>query len=266
MCGSGLTLAAAAEAFGSPSAEEPYIAVWILVGSAAAAGWIGLAFHAWTRRSAAGDQRVFGWAFVAMIMLACCEIVKVGGRSGATALAGISPGVQLVAAGIVTANAVGMLAGQVRQRALDDSVGRMLLLRRDRVGELELEQRQRLHDARSAILGVKGASTLLDDRHLVRRCDDAPLAAHGGTGSAQPLLETEQSPRSDLFDVSDALGPPIAAHRLSGRTSTTRCRASSPSDVRGSSRRLQTTCCATPSGTHPERTRVHARLDDGESS
>jgi signal transduction histidine kinase len=130
----------------------------------------------------------------------------------------MSAGFQLCAGAIIAANALRELGSQYRRRVVDDQLGQQLLDRRDHLDELEREQRERLHDARSVILGVKGATSLLADERFSSHVQPDVLQQmmSAELERLQHLLDTgEQAPCVE-FDVREALRPVLVSHRLNG--------------------------------------------------
>ena len=173
--------------------------------------WGALAYLTWARRRVSGETEVLSWAVVAALLMTGRAVLRTWSLVDASALHGLGIGLGVCAAAIMLVNSARTLHTEIRQRIVDDELGRLLLVRNDRIDELEQAQRARLHDARSVVLGVKGASTLLA-RNAGARCDlDAILAS--GTRPAATLLEAE--PRRDHARCSTFVSPAPGAHHSS---------------------------------------------------
>jgi signal transduction histidine kinase len=200
---------------GAPSADQHLTVLWVAVEAMTAAAWTGLAYLAWTRRRLGGQTVMMSWAVAAGLLMAGRAVLRMWSLVDARTLHGLAGGLGLCAAAIMLVTAMRTLHGQVRQRMLDDELGRILLLRNDQVDELERRQRARLHDARSVVLGVKGASTLLARQGGAPDGLDAILAAE--LDRLDALLGSEVEPRPcGEFSVRDAVLPVLTTHRLAG--------------------------------------------------
>ena len=200
---------------GSPAPDQHLTLFWVGVEAMSAGVWAALAYLIWARRSLRGDTAILTWAVAAALMMTGRAVLRTWSLVDASTLHGLGTGLGLCAAAIMLVNAIRVLHEQIRQRIFDDELGRMLLVRNDRIDELEQAQRARLHDARSVVLGVKGASTLLA-RNAGAPCDlDAILASE--LDRLHTLLEADAAPRPcAVFDIRDALLPVLTTHRLAG--------------------------------------------------
>ena len=169
----------------------------------------------WARRRVGGENAILSWAVFAALLMAGRAVLRLWSLIDVSTLHGLGGGLGLCAAAIMLTNAVRMLHTQIRQRIVDDELGRDLLVRNDRIDELEQAQRARLHDARSVVLGVKGASALLACDADMPADLDAVIAAE--LDRLHELLEADAAPRPCVeFDVRDALLPVLTTHRLAG--------------------------------------------------
>ena len=208
-----VTVALAAVLPGAPAADQHLTVLWVGVEAMTVAGWAALAYLTWTRRRPGEESAVLSWAVFAVVLMALRAIVRLCSLLDASALHGLGGGPDLCAAGIMLANTVRVLYSQIRQRVIDDELGQLLLLRSARAEELERAHRARLHDARSVVLGVKGASSLLARNTTLPVDLDAMLAAE--LDRLHALLDTAPPPSVE-FDVRDALLPVLTTHRLGG--------------------------------------------------
>lgn len=189
---------------------------WMVAECCAAWIWVLLAVMTcrWGRTSA---RPTLCWAGAAMYLMAAGEAMRgisiVVPGSLLTAAAGLA----LVAAALMVIAAATELceiyaATGTRQLSLSgglDAVARELRL-------AEQRQLERLHDARSAVVGVLGASELLS----------GPAAAAGQQrlhhlmvaelDRLNRVLDPEQAEPIESFRLHDALEPVLLAHRLSG--------------------------------------------------
>lgn len=223
VCGviaAGVALAAAGAL--SPGLPPSSSRVWLVAELVVALGWAILAgtfWHRWRR-----DGRVsFPWRPVALWLMAAGEALHGWSVIGPNTVGPTATGFQLVAAAVVVTAAAGELRDTV---ALSSS--RTLRLAdgledaRRELRSVEQSQAERLHDARSAVLGVLGVSRLLTA--------PTPVAAPvGEPGTLHQIMTAELLRLNRLLDptvvepvaefsLAEALGPVIAAHRLNGLT------------------------------------------------
>ena len=193
-------------------ASQRHAAV-LAITAAAACAWLALA----ARRLADSDGGTCRWSATAALLLGVAEMVRGWAAGGASAPDGIAPGIELAAVVVILCVAAGELREAYRgdgTNALD--LSHALVRLKGHLAELERAQRERLHDARSAVAGVMGASELLGtplpttDADLLRRLVVEELHR------LQAVLDTTTPEPIVPFELTDALIPIIAVHQLSG--------------------------------------------------
>lgn len=199
------------------TATQSFVAPGTVGTGLSAAGEVLLA-AAWTAlaiRTAA--PRGIGWSTVAMLLMAGGELARALSLVIAGTTLGIAPGFALVA-GVLFLYDAGLNLRQVHgaERAETRELSSALTRTRQLVERLEQGQRERLHDVRSAVVGVIGASRLLsgqqgppdDDRAALQRLIAAELTR------LQTVLDTDTAEPIVDFDLDDVLGPVLLAHRI----------------------------------------------------
>jgi two-component system OmpR family sensor kinase len=191
-------------------------AFWTLTELAAALAWLAVgALVCWQAR--AGDCATLRWISAGMVLMSASEALRAWATTGPGTPAAVAAAVQLDVAVIAA-----MLAARGLRRALAIHGSRTLALA-DGVDELsgrlhlvEQREQERLHDARSALTGVLGATRLIANWGVFdgesARTMHAMMTAE--LLRISRLLDGEAS-LSD-FDLGVALTPVVAAHRLAG--------------------------------------------------
>lgn len=177
--------------------------------AALAAGWIGLV----VRRAAPGGLT---WSTIAMALMAGGELIRAVALATTGTALGIAPGFAVLA-GLLFLYDASLQLRQVQQdetaetRELSSALARTRLL----LDRLEQGQRERLHDVRSAVVGVIGASRLLGtqqaptgDREALQRLIAAELTR------LQTVLDADTAEPLADFDLDDVLAPVLLAHRI----------------------------------------------------
>jgi signal transduction histidine kinase len=199
--------------------QHPADAVlWTVVEAVTAGGWGLLALRIWQRRANSARPRGTKWTIAALLLMIVCELTKAWSVAAPGALHGLSVGFQLVAAGIIAGTSAAVLSAQMRTRSAEaDGLGRAFAQIRDRLERIESSQHERLHDARSVVLGVKGASSLMLGREQAT-IDPASLRVliESELERLQALLAPESPEPCVDFDLADALLPVAFTHRLNG--------------------------------------------------
>lgn len=148
-----------------------------------------------------------GWALVFMAASEACRTSALGTHGASNLLA---TGLQLTAAALVlTATATELLemffVGGTRTLrlagALDDT--------RRAIADIEAHQQERLHDARSVILGLQGASRLLTDPGASATVDPQRirLVMTSELDRLEAILDSEGQEERRVFDVAEQLRP-----------------------------------------------------------
>jgi signal transduction histidine kinase len=193
--------------------------VWLAAECVAAALWLALATSSWqeNRREARPSR---SWIAVGLGLMGIYELLKAQTIVEPPTTFGFGPGLQVLAATVLAVAAATELAeahrvdggrSRVLARALADA--------HQQLAKVQQQQRERVHDARSAVIGVIGASQLLSqsptgvpDPDRLRRLMAAEL------DRLQATLDAESTEPIEEFSLVDALGPVVLAHRLAGGT------------------------------------------------
>jgi signal transduction histidine kinase len=191
---------------------------WLIVEALAVAVWVTLAVQSCARDRLAG-ARPFGWVTLALMLMAVADGMRAWSMSDTYAIVALGLGFQLVAALIVTARAAVELLAAVRHDGADyGELTRELVSTQRRLSEVERRQRQRLHDARSAVLGVAGASALLTGPAPSGPFDAGSLRSlmTGELNRLEQLLRLEDDEPVVEFDLAQAAAAVVLARRLDG--------------------------------------------------
>jgi signal transduction histidine kinase len=191
--------------------------VWLIALCAAALCWLVLAVAAWRQGSAGQPTRRL--AAIALALMGCCDLCRAHGILDPPATLGFGPGLQLLAAGLVTVAAAAELRKAYRA---DDSRSAHLVDAlidvQAQLAHVQQLHRERVHDARSAVMAVIGASHLLSqpaeravpDRGRLHELMAAELSR------LQDTLDTDNIEPITTFLLAEALEPVVLAHRLAG--------------------------------------------------
>jgi hypothetical protein len=193
--------------------------VWVVVDCAGATGWMFLTARSWRVAGRTRCRSEF-WVCAAMALMSAGEWTLAWSMAGNATVAGIAPGLTLVAATITTCVSLSDLRDTFHLE--DDQTAdatRVLTDVQRQLVDAERVQRERLHDAKSAIVGVIAASDLLAsdegtpiDRDRINRLMTQELRRLQGVLDADVVEPIEE------FDLVDALGPVVMIHQLDGRT------------------------------------------------
>lgn len=189
---------------------------WRLLCCGSALAWLLLAYRTSTAPKGAGAPA--GSRLVPVYLLfAAAELFRLFAVGGDGAVLGVAPGVQLAAAGLLVAASVRDLgaAHDDEQQCAAELARTVDQLQRD-LATVEQAQRERLHDARSAVSGVIGATELLGATAPVRAIDpdrlhrliDAELHRLRG------LLDVGPAEAVGEFDLAAAVEPVVLSHQL----------------------------------------------------
>jgi signal transduction histidine kinase len=155
------------------------------------------------------------WVTTAFCLLATAELGRGLVAIGVREVTGFASGLQLAGAAVLVCVAAVELRDAHRNQGEHFTQAVAGLQRH--LAELEQVQQQRLHDARTAMVGVLGASELLSepgpdvDADLLRRLIAEELQR------LCSVLETKTDEPLEQFDLADALGPVVLIHQLDGR-------------------------------------------------
>ena len=196
--------------------------VWLAAECVAAALWLALAARSWqeNHREARPSRN---WIAVGLGLMSLYELLRAQSIVEPPSAFGFGPGVQVLAAAVLAVAA----ATELREAHRVDG-GRSRLLAHaladahQQLAKMQQLHRERVHDARSAVIGVIGASQLLSqsttnvsDPDRLRRLMAAEL------DRLQATLDAESTERIEEFALTDVLGPVVLAHRLAGGTADT---------------------------------------------
>jgi signal transduction histidine kinase len=207
-------------------ADESHVALWIGIEAICAAAWAALALQAWGQRSFSARSTP-RWAAFGLLLMAGAELLKAWSVADAHAPHGIAGFVQIGAAAVAVTAALSGLWLSIRAEGVDSGgLTRALVDTERRLAQIEELQRRRLHDARSAVMGVVGASKLLAMPALSPTVDSALLQAlvTRELDRLQGLLEIEEREPIVEFDLADALAVVVLARRLDGTVIELDCR------------------------------------------
>jgi signal transduction histidine kinase len=178
--------------------------------------WLLLAFR--LSSAAESQSRPAGNGLVlACLLMASAELVRLFAIAGFGPVVGIAPGVQLAAA-VVLAIAAGRelrAAYQSTEEGTADLVRTISGLQRQ-VAALEVADRERLHDARSAVVGVLGASELLGRVPADEEVTRLRSLITQELRRVQSVLDTRGVEPITDFDLDDALAAVVLSHQLHG--------------------------------------------------
>jgi signal transduction histidine kinase len=201
------------------------VALALVIGSTAAGiaseallvvGWTALL---WVRRRSMVGQRSTptDWTSAAIIVMGLDESIRLLCVAVPGSLLGSASGFDLAAGGVFAWAAYGNLRRCRRTAPADmTDLARELVDIKSVLNQAQQVQRDRLHDARSALVGVAGASALLarsDDTATVDRSDLARMIV-AELARLQAILDTETVERTVDFDLAEALRPVLTTHGL----------------------------------------------------
>lgn len=193
--------------------------LWLAAECVAAAAWLLLAAAAWrVGRRESRPTRV--WVAVALVLMGMYELLKAQTIAAQPTTFGLGPGVQVLAAAVLA------VAAGVELREAHREVGSRSTLLAQALADVQQQlarvqqlHRERVHDARSAVIGVIGASQLLGeptaavaDPHRLRELMAAEL------DRLQATLDPDTVEDIEPFTLDEVLGPVLLAHRLAGGT------------------------------------------------
>ncbi|MGH8961607.1 MAG: sensor histidine kinase [Jatrophihabitantaceae bacterium] len=194
--------------------------VWVVVDCAAAVGWMGLASRSW-RASGQLRRGTAFWPCSAMLLMSAGEWTLAWSIAGNRVVTGIAAGLQLAAAFVVTCISLSDLRTTFSHEDTQNAdATRVLADMQRQLADTVQTQRERLHDARSAIVGVIAASDLLAGGGMANVLDRdrlSRLMVHE-LHRLQTVLDTDDVEPIAEFDLVDSLEPVVLIHQLDGRT------------------------------------------------
>ena len=153
----------------------------------------------------------------AYVLLALAELIRACSAHGSLHTVGVAAGVQLAAATLIAGAAAAALRDEYRSDGAHAAdLSRALTDLQSRMAEDDQMQRRRLHDARSAVVGVMGACQLLGapaagiDPGVLRGLVLEELHR------LQSVLDPQAVEPVATFDLAAALGPVVRIHQLDG--------------------------------------------------
>jgi signal transduction histidine kinase len=192
--------------------------VWLAAEIVAAGGWMGLAVVAW-RQGRRESRPARNLAALALLLMGMCELLKAHSIAYEPASFGLGPGIQLIAAALAAAAAAIELREAFRTNSSRAHyIAHTLVDVQEQLAQVERVQRERLHDARSAVIGVIGASRLLSQPSAQSVPD--PVRLHNLMATElsrlQAMLDTDSLESIEEFELADVLEPIVLSHRLAG--------------------------------------------------
>jgi signal transduction histidine kinase len=152
---------------------------------------------------------------LAVGLLGCAVVLRLLGRSVSGELDAAAPGLLAAAAVLLAGAAIRELRATWPSPEREDALELELAAAEARLERAHRQQRERLHDARSAVAGVLGASAVLAD-------DRAPLPARAALQQALAaelarlagVLGVAADEPITTFDIATALRPTLELHAL----------------------------------------------------
>ncbi|HKC28031.1 MAG TPA: HAMP domain-containing sensor histidine kinase [Jatrophihabitans sp.] len=210
--GLGLAVALAARRLGGDG-EGRALGVLIAIGTAC--WWLLVAQR--TSRGTRGTTGRPAHLATGFILLATAELVRAWSIAGASPAIGVAAGFQLAAAMLIAYAAARSLWRAHRADASQSAeLARAVVHLRGHLEELEAAQRERLHDARSAVVGVLGASELLSREGSAIAPDRLRGLMAAELSRLQAMLDAHSSEPISAFDLAPILAPVIVVRQLQG--------------------------------------------------
>jgi signal transduction histidine kinase len=191
--------------------------LWVGLEALTVAAWSTMAVQSCWHDPVTG-LRARRWITVGLLLMAADDSLKAWVMSDARAIANLDNGFQLAAAAIAMAMATADLVTTLRRDTAQSTelVGALREVRRE-LERLQRAHRTMIHDARSAVVGVVGASQLLAgndtagaDAARIRRLVMDELIR------LQALLDTDHEEPVVEFAVAEALEPVVLSHQVEG--------------------------------------------------
>ncbi len=191
--------------------------VWLAAECVAAALWLALATSSWRENHREG-RASRNWIAVGLGLMGIYELLRAQTIVQPPTTFGFGPGVQVLAATVLAVAA----ATELREAHRVDG-GRSKLLAHaladahQELAKVQQLHRERVHDARSAVIGVIGASQLLSrSTTSVPDPDRLCRLMAAELDRLQATLDAESTERIEEFSLVDVLVPVVLAHRLAG--------------------------------------------------
>ena len=152
-----------------------------------------------------------------MSVMAAAEALRLAGLVRPGLLIGIAPGLEIAAAALVIGAAIIDLHATWRlERSRTGHLSDEITLLRTRLDDLRHGEHERLHDVRSALAGVRGATSLLGRGQALAQCDRDRLQRmiDSELGRLTAVLESESTEPCVAFELQEVLEPVIQANLL----------------------------------------------------
>jgi signal transduction histidine kinase len=213
-CTSVLILLAASRTATSAAMTQPV--VWALAECAAAGSWAAIGGWAWSRSHSRAKITGY-WSACGLYLMAAAGALRALSLIVPGSLFASATGLEVVAAAIaMTASAIDLSGAYAEQgmRALLLSGG--LHQAQRQLHTVQQDHRERLHDARSAVVGVIGASSLLTGA----AADEVAARLHRMMADELTRLDQVLDPDGldpiEEFYLDEVLASVLLAHRLAG--------------------------------------------------
>lgn len=185
-------------------------ALWWLIAACSAACWLLVA----QRASRPAGVTTSGHLAAGFALLAAAQLVRAWSVAGASAAVGIAPGLQLGAALLIAYAAARSLRHAHASQAT--TLSRAVVQLKADLDALEAAQRERLHDARSAMVGVVGASELLTGQGSPIEPTRLSRLMAAELKRLQGMLDVRSVEPLVAFDLAAALAPIILVRQIQG--------------------------------------------------
>jgi signal transduction histidine kinase len=194
--------------------EDDQRPLWLVIAVVVAAAWLVVARRVY--RPGFGTDRD-GLAASGFTLLALAEVVREWCAAGAAEAVGIAPGVELAAVILLVCSAAQSLRQVHRADASHTAdLARAVVHLKRHLDAVEAAQRERIHDARTVVTGVLGASELLNAGIVTVEPERLRCAMTAELERLQTVLDARASEPISEFDLADVLQPVILVHQLSG--------------------------------------------------
>lgn len=213
-CTAALIAVAVSQLTTNTTLAEP--GVWVSAECAVALGWAAIAGCFWGRATKAGRVTV-RWLSAALYLMAVAATMRAVSLVAPGSLFATASGLQLVAAAIaLTAAAVELSEAYAAQgvRALLLSSGLDQAYRQLRM--IKQDHLERLHDARTAVVSVIGASTLLSSATADDSMSGLQRMIAAELNRLNQVLDPDEVDPLEEFWLDEALEAVLLGHRLAG--------------------------------------------------
>ncbi len=198
--------------------REPAMAIFRVAEWIATAMWTVLAVALF--RIGRRQHRIIRlWGAGSLLLMAMTELLRAVALEGPVWLIQYSAGFQLLAAVIATCTSAVRLWNALA--AADTSIlelnGHLFVVRADLV-DVQQREAERLHDARTAVVSLMGASKLLNNADIGQQVDREQLdrLMTAELRRLEALLDPGSDQATRPFRLADAVEPLVLAHRISG--------------------------------------------------